>query len=264
MRTVFCPMPRNIFIRHQSIYKYIFILLLFFLPIPAFALQLESDHYTIQRGTIEVNTNQGQSPSSRATPPQALSLLDGIGPEDAASFGHDGYVVHHGDKDEMAAVWFSLAVSPAMLYYDDLSPDIPLEKTLLLRLQNDKTTGYSIHVYQNTPLRTNTGLFIPDTNCDIYANAPCTTVSAGTWSDSSTFGFGYTVMKSTSPDDFRSGRWFRPFPSLDRQEGPVKIIQSYGAFVTEDIELKVRLLISNKQPTGQYRNTISIVALPSL
>jgi hypothetical protein len=145
-----------------------------------------------------------------------------------------------------------------------LTANTPVIRQAIATITNGNVPGYIVSVSENQPLSTGANAEIPDTVCDIEQSAPCTTTQASPWNTNTSYGFGYNMTGLTVPQDFRAPEYFRPFPATRRNEQASIIMQSQARKVSDSAAMNLRVVISQNQPVGQYRNVLSFTALAGI
>jgi hypothetical protein len=160
---------------------------------------------------------------------------------------------------------FTFTISTLNIDFGPLTPGAPVTRTNRLIVSNGSAYGYTVVARQNWPLRANSsGISIPDTTCD---SGTCTESSASEWTSLTTFGFGYRCDDISGTDcntDFAGANDYKQFASSESAElaQPVMTGLNVGRDIESEITYKVN--ISATQAAGNYENTITYIALPSI
>ncbi len=125
------------------------------------------------------------------------------------------------------------------------------------------TNGYTIQVFENTPLTITSGTAttIPDTTCD--AATPCDVNNSANWvTDISSSKFGYSLESiSSSPVAFEAGASFAAKPFGQGYANAKTIMNRTSTPATEDrAYICYRVTASNFQEAGTYQNQINFIA----
>ena len=83
---------------------------------------------------------------------------------------------------------FSLTISNTSIDFGTLEPTNPVSRSNILTVSNQSAGGYVVSAIEDQELKAKEGVFIPDTTCD---NGTCSEQTAGKWSGSLVYGFGY-------------------------------------------------------------------------
>jgi len=176
-----------------------------------------------------------------------------------------GYKVRAGFQYIHSIIPFYFKISPWALNFGTLTTEVLTnEQSLTLTVNSGSAGGYQITVQENDPL-TSTALYtIPDTTCD--PGDTCTHTDAGTWTQTTTYGFGYNMSGTDVPSEF-SGDKFKNFPDAPG-ESPVKVMgltpgEGHQAERGKEAVMKARINISNIQAAGFYQNILSFTAIPT-
>jgi|DewCreStandDraft_4_1066084.scaffolds.fasta_scaffold01229_41 hypothetical protein len=220
-----------------------------------FAQEMSSQNFKIQGGNF--NMTSGEKSSTN------FKLSDVVGQTAAGIFASKGYIIQAGFLNGAAGEVFSFTVLPPVIDFGTLFPNMPIEKTLTIKIENGNVPGYLVKVSENQPLSTSVGSEIPDTACD-KAEKPCTPSQASEWIKNTTYGFGYQMSGITVPAEFANKNYFRPFPATRRNEQAALIMQSKARKVKDEATMTLKLNISKEQPVGVYKNVISFTAIAGI
>ncbi len=218
----------------------------------AAAQDMSSQNYRLEGGNFNMTSGNKSS--------QNFKLSDVVGQTSAGVFGSKGYIIQTGFGNSAAGAPFAFSVSPTLVDFGILSPNIPVEKEVLIAISNGNATGYSVKVAQNQPLSTSVGAEIPDTACDSSSSA-CHKTVAGSWKTNFSYGFGYKVSGKTQTKDFSKDYFYRPFAATRKNEQAALILESRAKKVVDQATLTLRLVVGPNQPVGQYRNVITFTAM---
>lgn len=235
---------------------FVFYYLLFVPSPPVFAQEMKSENYMIQGGNF--NMTSGNKSSAN------FKLSDVVGQTSAQIFTSKGYIVQSGFLNGAAGELFIFTVSPPVVDFGTIYPNNFVQRKVKLSISNGNTNGYNVTAAENQPLSTSVGAEIPDTACDAASGYICTIVKANRWTDLISYGLGYSISGKTVPQDFSKANFFRPFPSLNRNEKPVQIMQSTAKKAVDQAAMTVKLNVSRQQPVGLYRNIISYTAIAGI
>lgn len=224
--------------------------------LPAQAQEMRSQNFVINGGNF--NMTSGNKSSTN------FKLSDVVGQTAAGLFVSKGYYIQAGFLNSAAGAIFSFSVTPNVVDFGNLNPNIPVAKTVQITIANGDTNGYSVRASENQPLTTSAGAEILDATCDGGKTGICTQTQAAKWASNGSYGFGYRMAGLTVPKDFGTDGFFRPFPATRRNEQPILIMQSQAKKVTDTATMTMRVNIDFNQPVGQYRNVISFTALAGI
>lgn len=216
---------------------------------------MKSDNFKIQGGNF--NMTSGSKSSSN------YSLADVVGETAAGIFASKGYVINGGFLSSAAATYLSLSVTPSLIDFGSLYPNLPEEKSIYIKVKTGDTVGFTVRTIENYPLKTAFQAVIPDTHCDENIN-PCLINRSAPWLKNVSYGFGYRMAGSAIVAGFENASHYRSFPALSRNEGAVPIMQQSGKKITAEAVMTVRLNIGPNQPVGDYSNSISFSALSGI
>lgn len=192
-----------------------------------------------------------------------FKLSDVVGQTVANVFVSKGYIIQTGFGNTASGAPFAFSVSPTLVDFGTLTPNIPVEKEVRISISNGNSIGYTVKVAQNQPLTTSVGAEIPDTVCDPpeALQSPCTKTTASLWKLNTSYGFGYKMNGKTISKDLLKDNYYRPFASTRKNEQPNIIMESHAKKVVDQSTMTLKLVVSQNQPVGQYKNVISFTAM---
>jgi len=176
-----------------------------------------------------------------------------------------GYKIKAGFQYIHSIIPFSFKLSVIALNFGTLNPEVLTNnQSLTLTVNSGSAGGYQVKVQENDPLTSTALSNIPDTTCD--TTDTCTQTDAGTWTQTTTYGFGYNMAGTDVPSEF-SGSKYKNFPDTPA-ESPVKImgktpVEGHQAGKNKTATLNARINISNVQAAGTYRNILTFTAIPT-
>ena len=180
-------------------------------------------------------------------------------------YSSTGYKIRSGFQYIHSIIPFSFQLSAISLNFGSLALEmLSNEQNLTLTVNSGSAGGYQVKVQENDPLTSTTGTTIPDTTCDVADT--CTHTDAGVWTQTSTYGFGYTISGDDVPSEFSGGK-FKNFPDTPGED-PVKIMgltpaTGHAAGIGKTAAMTARINISNVQAAGIYRNILTFFAIPT-
>ena len=239
-----------------------FLLLGFLCPRNTLAVaRMESDNYQITWPNFNMVSGNTTSPDYKMgvtggqTAPGLYSSL--------------GYKIRAGFQYIHSIIPFSFQISDIALAFETLTAQVLTnEKTLTLTVNSGSAGGYQITVQENDQLKSTSLTEIPDTDCD-PADSCDEQTEAGTWTENTTYGFGYNMTGTDVPTEF-SGNKFKRFPSSADipTENPVKIMgltpaEGHQAGKDKEAVLTARINIDPIQAAGVYQNILTFTAIPT-
>jgi len=228
----------------------------FFLLKPIFAQSsIESDNYTI----TWPNLNSGAGiPSS-----DGYKVNTTIGQTAPGLYTSTGYKVKAGFQYIHSIIPFSFTLSSISLPFGSLNIGSFNDQNLTLTVNSGSAGGYQVKAAEDDPLTSTTLTIISDTTCD--SGDTCSHTDSGTWAQSTTYGFGYTISGDDVPSDFDSSKYknFADLPGETAQKIMGKT-PGEGHQATEDktATLTARINLSNTQAAGTYENVLIFTAIP--
>lgn len=214
--------------------------------------RINSDNYTIQFP----NFNSGAGIPSSTN----FALDSTIGQGVAGRFTSDGYIVRAGFQYIHSIIPFSFSVSDIQINFGTISPDTPSTDTSTITVSAGGASGYSVTAAETYPLQTSDGgSTIADTVCD---SSDCDESTAGVWSSSSTYGFGYNMSGDDVPAAFTDSTYFKQFADLSNTETPQAVMSSSNVGSERSSTITYKINVSSIQPAGTYQNIITFTAIP--
>jgi hypothetical protein len=173
------------------------------------------------------------------------------------------YKVRAGFQYISSIIPFRFSITNNVIDFGIMSPTTPILRTSLLTISNGSAFGYQVTASQDHNLRANSsGAEIPPTACG-DSGPSCTPTSAGPWTNSLTYGFGYRCDNNTGTDcdtQFSNSTYYKPFAV-----SPSAVIVMTGANVSRKkvTQITYKLNISGAQQAGLYTNVVNYIATPT-
>ena len=171
------------------------------------------------------------------------------------------FKVRTGFENVASVLPFSVSLSSDLIDFGSLSPTNPIVRTVDLGVYSLSTSGYSVIVSEDHPLKSNK-TNIPDTTCD---NGECSQAKAGVWINSLTYGFGYRCDNVTGLDcdnSFSKPNFYKHFADISNAQSPQPMMAGIGS-KNKDVRLSYKVNISGNQAQGTYTNIITYIAVPN-
>lgn len=248
---------------------------------PAEAINMRSDEYQIQFGTVDSGGGKMIDPVN-----DTYKLSSSIGQSAAKEFQSTGYTVKAGFQYIYSRIPFSFYLSNIRIDLGTLLPNTPATGPLTIKVSFGGAGQYVVTARADAPLTVIEGLdTLSFTGCNGGADT-CTITNAKLWTSSSAYGFGYGMTGQDIATDFISSSYFRPFANRLIPEDAATIMQSNN--VTADITptpavpytpapvltgvprtttheavMTMKANISGLQPAGTYTTVIRFLATPS-
>lgn len=214
---------------------------------------IESPNYRIQFPNL--NSGAGIPTSTN------YALDSTIGQTAAGRFTSDGYIVRSGFQYIHSIIPFSFAIEKIAIPFGSLTPQTPAYDTSTLTVSSGGANGYQVTAKENNPLTSQTPDTIPDTLCDL---GTCSETTAGVWTESTTYGFGYTMHGDDVPSPFPTaapaGNQYKQFADAS---APQIVMSSANVGRARRSTITYKVNISNVQPAGSYQNIITFTATPT-
>jgi hypothetical protein len=215
---------------------------------------MDSSQFKIESANVEIAGGNKSSTSYK--------LSDTVGQLAAGEYSSSGYVVKAGFQYLHSIIPFSFSISNTNIAFGTLVPDIPSTATTNLTVSFGNSGQYQVTAIEEGPLKTQSGVAVPDTTCDGGANT-CSESLAKVWSSTSAYGFGYGMSGNDIPTDFVNSTYYRPFPDRTASEPPAVVMTSTNVSKSRVSTVTFKANISASQQSGSYQTIINFVATPS-
>lgn len=214
--------------------------------------EIISPNYIIQMPNL--NSGAGIPTSSH------YGVSSTIGQTAAGLFTSAGYRTKSGFQYIYSIIPFSFTISSTSINLGNLIAQTPTTASQNLTVSSGGAGGYQVKASENHPLKsTSSATTIPDTNCD----SSCSETTAGVWSSTSKYGFGFNMSGNDIPADFTGLTYFRQFADRSTSESPQIVMSSIYVGRSRQSTVTYKVNIQGTQPAGTYNNTIMYTAIPS-
>lgn len=183
-----------------------------------------------------------------------------IGQTGAGLYTSTGYLVRSGFQYIHSIIPFTFSMSNFLINFGTLLPDTPETLNSTLTVSAGGAGGYKVTAREIDYLKSTAGDIIPDTTCD---SSDCTESTAGVWTLSSTYGFGYNMGGDDVPSDFVNTTYFRHFANASQSQVDQVVMSSNNVTRESSATITYKVNISGTQEAGQYQNIILFTAIPS-
>jgi hypothetical protein len=179
----------------------------------------------------------------------------------AGLYSGTNYKVRAGFAYIKSIIPFRFAITNLFIDFGFVSPTFPVLRTSTLTISNGSAFGYQVTASDNHNLRANdSGAEIPPTICD---SGNCTTTTAGIWSSTTTYGFGYNCQNTSGTDcnpQFANTTYYRPFAA---SPAAVMVMSDIHVIKNAVTQITYKLNVSGSQAGGLYTNVINYIATPN-
>lgn len=213
---------------------------------------IESPNYRIQFPNL--NSGAGIPTSTN------YALDSTLGQTGPGQFSSAGYIVKSGFQYIHSIIPFSFAIEKIAIPFGNLTPQTPATVTSTLTVSSGGAGGYQVTAKESVPLTNQASNTIPDTLCDL---GTCSETTAGVWAESTTYGFGYNMSGNDIPTAFVNSTYFKQFANASTPETAQVVMSSANVGRARQSTITYKVNISNVQPAGTYRNTITFIATPT-
>lgn len=150
-----------------------------------------------------------------------------------------------------------LTISSTTIAFGTLTANTPATNNHNLQVVSDAPGGYQVTAQEVTRLANLNypGFYIPDVLGDA---SNITHTSAGAWTSSTTYGFGYTLANVTGTDAAFTSN-YRHFADLAFAESPVAVMSNAGTTNNSEITVTYKVNISPAQEPGSYETKVTYI-----
>jgi len=225
--------------------------------LPANAQTMSSDSYEIHMGNFNMTAGEKSS--------QNYQVSDTVGQTASGLYESTGYQIGAGFWYLKRKVPFTFTISEINLNFGLLTPQTPKVLTNTLTVSAGGAGGYQVTAFENHPLSSAAGNYIPDTLGD---NGDISEITASLWAQNTTYGFGFKMSGDDIPNDFNnpacSPNCFRQFadPTASPPETPQTVMSSVDLARQSEATASYKINIAGDQAAGIYQNQIIFIATP--
>lgn len=229
------------------------ILLCLFLAGPVLAVHpMESDNFTIDWP----NLNMGAGVPSSGN--YGLGVTTGqIAP---GLYESTGYKVRAGFQYIHSIIPFTFTLDKISVDFGALTVGVGTTDTIGLEVSCGSAGGYSVTAQENNPLTSTALSTIPDTTCD--PGDTCDESDEGTWTLSTTYGFGYNMGGTDVPSEFSGGK-YKQYADMSLSETPQAVMSGSNVGRSKQATMTLKVNVSGIQAAGVYENIITFIATPT-
>jgi hypothetical protein len=213
---------------------------------------MSSSSYQLYFGNFNMTSGTKTSTS--------YGLTDTVGQTAPGQFGQAGYVVKSGFQYLYPFTTFSFKISPQRISFGSLSLNTLTTASQYLEVTAVGAGGYSVKVSEDHPMRATNGS--GNTIADTLCNTTCSETTAGVWTSTSKYGFGYNMAGDDAVSGFTNSTYFKQFADLSAAETPQTIMTSTSVGTKRHGVLTYQINIGASQPTGDYQTAITYTAIP--
>ena len=232
--------------------------------LPAQAQFATSSHYQLEIGdNLESNWPTRQK---RSLPPAGVKSAPLVGGMPLAA---------HQLPPALITSQVGLSTDQTKVDFGKLLPGNLLQRQTHLTVVGNHPLGYRLYAYQRTPFSLQRppanapDNLIPATHCD---DGTCTVDGAGSWQQSSTLGFGYTVSGEDAAADFAQGKAYRPFPLVSATATTSSNLTAHQALIASSnlaaagnrqLTISYQLSVPHATKPGLYLTSIDYMLIPN-
>ena len=176
-----------------------------------------------------------------------------------------GYKVMAGFWYLKTIIPFSFSVSNTVVDFNTLSVGVASTAVTTLTVSAGGAGGYQVTVQEDHQLLVDSiGAIIPNTTGD---NGDITESNPGTWAQSTTYGFGYTMYGNDVPAPFPTvapvNDSYKQFADISKDKTAQVIMSRNAVGKNRTSTLTYKVNISATQVAGRYHNVITYIATPT-
>ncbi len=244
-----------------------FICLLIYLSITqvALAFRMANDFFIITLGNFNSIAGQVSGSGNKLTFTSgeiAPGLFTGTNYKICAGFYGGIFCNQTSSGSPSGTPTFTFTVNPTTIDFGSIDPTSPVSRTNTLTVSGSQPFTYTVNARENNPL-TATNSFIPDTTCD---SGLCSDVTAATWVNILTYGFGYrcdNVVGTDCTPDFNTTNFYKTFANAGIGK-PAQIVMNGTTRTTgSQSQVTYKVNVSASQQPDTYTNTITYIAIPT-
>lgn len=171
-----------------------------------------------------------------------------------------GYKVRAGFQYIHSIIPFTFTIDKIAVDFGSLTVGVGSTDTIGLEVSCGSAGGYSVTAQENNPLTSTAQSTIPDTTCD--PTDTCDESDAGTWTQSTTYGFGYSMSGTDVPSEFSGGKYKR-YADISQSEPPQVVMSGTNVGIGKTSTMTLKVNISGTQAAGVYENILTFIATPT-
>jgi len=175
-------------------------------------------------------------------------------------YSSTGYKVRAGFQYIHSIIPFSFMIDKIAVDFGSLTVGTPSTDTIGLEVNSGSAGGYSVTTQENNPLTSTATSTIADTTCD--PGDTCDESDAGTWTQNTTYGFGYSMSGIDVPSEFSGGK-YKQFADISLSEAPQAVMSGSNVGVGKTSTMTLKVNVSGTQAAGTYENIITFIATPT-
>lgn len=215
--------------------------------------RMESDSYKIRWPNL--NMTSGSKSSTN------YNILDTVGQTAAGEYDSAGFKVRAGFPYIKTIIPFSFTISDLSIDFGSLVTGTFSSLTNTLTVSSGGAAGYSVTAQENQPLTLQSGAAtIPDTTCN---SGSCSETTAGVWTDTNKFGFGYNMSGNDVPAAFVDSTYYKQFADASLSEAAQVVMSSNNVGSGRTATVTYKINVSATQAAGDYENAVTFIATPA-
>jgi hypothetical protein len=194
-----------------------------------------------------------------------FKLGDTVGQTASGLYESAGFIIGAGFWYLSEIIPFTFTISDLDIAFGQLTANNPQILTNTLAVSAGGAGGYQVLAFENHPLKSASDNYIPDVLGD---NGDIDEETASTWSQNTTYGFGFKMSGDDVPDDFTNPACdpdcYRQFadPTASPPEEPQIVMSSDDVVRQSEATASYKINISGDQEAGHYQNQIIFIAIP--
>lgn len=215
--------------------------------------RMESNSYKIRWPNLNMTSGSKSS--------ENYNILDTVGQTAPGEYDSAGFKVKAGFPYIKTILPFSFTISDLSIDFGSLTPQVFSTQTNTLTVSSGGAGGYSVTAFANNPLTAQAGsAAIPDTACD---DDGCSETTAGVWTNTAKYGFGYNMSGNDAPAAFADSTYFKQFSDASQSETPQIVMSSVNVGTGRTATVTYKVNIAATQTAGDYENALTFIAVPA-
>lgn len=168
----------------------------------------------------------------------------------------ENYTVQTPYISEYGRLPIGISVSTNSLDFGTIESGEPILRNHKLNIFSPSKKGYTVFVFQDHALSSESNTQIPNTSCD---SGSCSSILFDIWDLPLTYGYGYMCEnKNTCVGSFKQGL-YRRLPTSENNESPVSVIKSTG---NSETNMVFKVNTAQTQAKESYTNNLYYILTP--
>lgn len=175
---------------------------------------------------------------------------------DTSIIQEENYTISFPYKEDYGKLPMGISVSPKDLDFGQIESGEAISRSHKLSVFSPSNRKYSVFIFQDTNLMSESNIQIPNTTCD---SGSCTSILSDAWISPLTYGFGYTCENNQTCISSFHKDYYRRLATVSNDEPPVEIIRSVKN-TTSNMLFKIN--VPGNQNKDSYKTTVHYLLSP--